>query len=68
MPTDSGAFRSQFCGREIVAVLIVGGVPFEKAGATVRADSARARHGPASALQTIENLVRLSEGIGEFMN
>ena len=27
VPTDSGAFRSQFCGREIVnAVLIVGGV------------------------------------------
>src|SRR5215470_9539209 len=33
VPTDSGAFRSQFCGREINAVLIVGGVPFEKAGA-----------------------------------
>jgi len=33
VPTDSGAFRSQFCGREIVnAVLIVGGVAFENAG------------------------------------
>ena len=47
MPTDSGAFRSQFCGREIVnAVLIGGGVAFEKAGThrmTLRADPARAR-------------------------
>ena len=35
MPTDPGAFRSQFCGREIVnAVLIVGGVAFEKAAHT----------------------------------
>jgi hypothetical protein len=35
VPTDSGAFRSQFCGREIVnAVLIVGGVAFEKAAHT----------------------------------
>src|SRR5262249_801649 len=33
VPTDSGAFHSQFCAREIVnAVLIVGGVAFENAG------------------------------------
>ena len=52
MPTDSGAFRSQFCGREIVnAVLIVGGVAFEKA-AHAASHSARTppeRHAPASA-------------------
>jgi hypothetical protein len=35
VPTDSGAFHSQFCGREIAnAVLIVGGVAFENAGRT----------------------------------
>src|SRR5262249_52304348 len=35
LPTDSGAFHSQFCAREIVnAVLIVGGVAFENAGRT----------------------------------
>jgi predicted ATPase len=35
VPADSGAFRSQFCGREIVnALLIVGGVAFEKRGHT----------------------------------
>jgi hypothetical protein len=53
VPADSGAFRSQFCGREIIkAVLIVGGVAFEKAGTpriTVRADPARARDAPALA-------------------
>src|ERR1700756_1627826 len=52
VPTDSGAFRSQFCGREIVnAVLIVGGVAFEKAVHTAP-HSARTppeRHAPASA-------------------
>ena len=52
MPTDSGAFRSQFCGHEIVnAVLIVGGVAFEKAAHTT-SHSARTppeRHAPASA-------------------
>jgi hypothetical protein len=53
VPADSGAFRSQLAGREIVnAVLIVGGVAFEKAGTqriTLRADPARVRH------ETIEN-------------
>ena len=52
MPTDSGAFRSQFCGREIVnAVLIVGGVASEKAAHTA-SHSARTppeRHAPGSA-------------------
>ena len=51
MPTDSGAFRSQFCGREIVnAVLIVGGVAFEGSAHTA-SHSARTppeRHAPAS--------------------
>ena len=89
MPTDSGVFRSQFCGREIVnAVLIVGGVAFEKA-AHAASHSARTppeRHAPAAspsvlgsaflqpgsangrlALQTIENRVRPSERIGQFL-
>jgi hypothetical protein len=39
-PTDSGAFRSQFCGREIVNAVLI----------------------------AIENRVRLSERIGQFMN
>jgi len=73
VPPDSGAFRSQICGREIVnAVLIVGGVAFEKASAhriTLRAEPVRARHAQHQlALQTIENRVRLSERIGQFMN
>src|SRR5215469_17475207 len=62
VPTDSGAFRSQFCGREIVnAVLIVGGVAFEKAAHTA-SHSARTRPSVTRrhrlALQTIENRVR----------
>ena len=44
----------QFCRLEIVnAVLTVGGVAFEKAGAhraTLRADPARARHGPTGGI------------------
>src|SRR5215469_6429931 len=50
VPTDSRAFRSQFCGREIVnAVLIVGGVAFEKAAHTAShsARTAPERHAPA---------------------
>ena len=39
-PTDSGAFRSQFCGRAIVNAVLI----------------------------AIENRVRLSERIGQFMN
>jgi hypothetical protein len=61
VPTDSGAFLQarpntalQFCGLEIVnAVLTVAGVAFEKAGAhrvTLRADPARARHGPSGGI------------------
>jgi hypothetical protein len=51
----------------------VGGVAFEKAGTpriTVRADPARARDAPASAraANAIENRIRLSERIGQFMN
>src|SRR5215469_18975674 len=73
VPTDSGAFRSQFCGREIVnAVLIVGGVAFEEAARTAHhtprepRPSVTRRH--RLALQTIENHVRPSERIGQFMN
>ena len=47
-----GVFRSQFCGREIVnAVLIVGGVVFEKAAHTAShsAPTPPERHAPASA-------------------
>src|SRR5215831_14676971 len=40
VPTDSGAFRSQFCGRAIVNAVLI----------------------------AIENRVRLSERIGQFMN
>jgi hypothetical protein len=39
VPADSGAFRSQFCGREIVNVVLI----------------------------AIENRIRLSERIGQFM-
>src|SRR5215469_1874935 len=52
VPTDSGAFRSRFCGREIVnAVLIVGGVAFEKAAHTAShsARTSTRRHAPGSA-------------------
>ena len=40
VPADSGAFRSQFCGREIVNAVLI----------------------------AIENRIRLSERIGQFMN
>src|SRR6516162_11957210 len=58
------------CGREIVnAVLIVGGVAFEKAAHTA-SHSARTppeRHAPASArAATIENRVRPLERIGQL--
>jgi hypothetical protein len=66
------AFRSQSCGRDIVnAVLIVGGVALEKAGAhriTLRGPPERVTRRHQLALQTIENRVRLSERIGQFMN
>ena len=61
-----------FAVAEIVnAVLIVGGVAFEKAAHTA-SHSARTppeRHAPASARATnaIENRVRPSERIGQFM-
>ena len=40
VPTDSGAFRSPFCGREIVNAVLI----------------------------AMENRIRLSERIGQFMN
>jgi len=58
VPTVSGHFRSQFCGREIVnAVLIVGGVAFEKAAHTAslsaRTPPERVTRRHRLALQTI---------------
>jgi hypothetical protein len=61
VPTDSGIFRSQFCGREIVnAVLIVGGVAFERAAHTAShsARTAPERHAPASARATNDREAR----------
>ena len=61
------------CGREIVnAVLIVGGVAFEKAAHTAshsaRTPPKRVTRQHRLALQTIENRVRPSERIGQFIN
>jgi hypothetical protein len=59
--------------REIVnAVLIVGGMAFEKAAHTAshsaRTPPERVTRRHRLALQTIENRVRPSERIGQFMN
>jgi len=67
VPTDSGAFRSQFCGREIVNAVLIVGVAFEKAAHTA-SHSERVTGRDRLALQMIENRVRLSERIGQFMN